>query len=450
MRSIYSEAKMKKGKAITLLSVVCVLMAVLLAMTFVRFSYGIYDYNSILGAVKLDYDIEGGTAYTLTLADDNEENDVDIQNILKTLSDRLSALGYKDYSVTALKEEEEGVDDYSVRIATRSSDSIASDIAAVAAYGEVRFYGGTSSDPTEEIMDEEPAVKDSQYVGSYVDGESTVYQVSVVFTDYGYNTLVDAIENASSAEDGESSSSSYYLKITVGDTTLLNAAITTSSIVDKTVYITSQSEANAKQIALQIRTGGLAYKYDISDAQTITPLFGENTSTYLFIAVVVFALVSIAAFLVLFKGYGVIAALSFVLFFLIEIAMLVAVPGIVLSVPGVLGIVFAAVICIDGLILTIARIKEEFASGKTVKAAIRNGNKRAFRPILNTNVIALVVALLTFAFTGGSLNCFAITLGIGVVVSFISTVLFTRMFISLILPVCRNSEKFFNLKREEA
>ena len=437
---------MKKGKAITLLSVVSVLMAVLLAMTFVRFSYGIYDYNSILGAVKLDYDIEGGTAYTLTLAEDNEENDVDIENILKTLSDRLDALGYKGYSVTALKEVEEGVDDYSIRIATRSTDSLASDIAAISAYGEVKFYGGTSSDPTEEIMDEEPAVKDSQYVGSYVDGESTVYQVSLVFTDYGYKTLTDAINAASEAD----SSAQYYLKITIGETTLLNAAITTSSIVDKTVYITSQSEANAKQIALQIRTGGLAYKYDVSDAQAITPVFGENTATLLFIAVVAFALVAIAAFLILYKGYGVVAALSFILFFLIEIAMLVAVPGIVLSVPGVIGIVFAAIICIDGLIITIARIKEEFAGGKTVKAAIRNGSKRAFRPILNTNVIALAIALLLFAFTGGTLNCFAITLGIGVVVSFISTVLFTRMFISLILPVCRNSEKFFNLKRSEA
>ena len=437
---------MKKGKAITLLSIVCVLMAVLLAMTFVRFSYGIYDYNSILGAVNLDYDIEGGTAYTLTLADDNEENDVDIENILKTLSDRLDALGYKGYSVSALKEEEEGVDDYSVRIETKATDSLASDIAAVSAYGEVKFFGGTSSDPTEEIMNEEKAVRDSRYVGSYNDGSNTVYQVSLVFTDYGYNTLIDAINAASSSD----SSSSYYLKITVGETTLLNSAITASSIVDKTVYITSQSESGAKQVALQIRTGGLAYKYDVSDAQDITPVFGSNTSMLLLITVAAFAILTIAAFLVLFKGYGVVAALSFTLFFLIEIAMLVAVPGIILSVPGVIGIVFASIICIDGLVITVARIKEEFAGGKTVRAAVRNGTNRAFRPILNTNVIALAVALLLFAFTGGTLNCFAITLGIGVVVSFISTVLFTRMFINLILPVCGNSEKFFNLKRSEA
>ena len=49
---------MKKGKAITLLSVVCALLAVLLAMTFVRFSVGVKDYNSIIGAIELGYDME--------------------------------------------------------------------------------------------------------------------------------------------------------------------------------------------------------------------------------------------------------------------------------------------------------------------------------------------------------------------------------------------------------
>ena len=440
---------MKKGKAITLLSIISVLMAALLVMTFVRFSYGIYDYNSILGAVDLDYDIEGGTAYPLTLADDNEEDEIDIDEVMHTLSDRLNALGYKSYKITALNSTEEGIDDYSIRIETKTTDSLASDIAAVTAYGEIKFFGGTSSDPTEEIMNEEPAIRDSQYVGSYVDGETTIYQVSVVFTDYGYNTLVDAIEAASSSEDGESSSSGYYLKITLGDNTILNAQITTASIVDKTVYIQTQSESNARQTALQIRTGGLAYKYDLSDPEVITPLFGTNTATYLFISVAVFAVLAMLVFILLFKGYGIIAALSFILFFLIEIAMLVAVPGIVLSVPGVIGIIFAAVICIDGLAMTISRIREEFAGGKTVKAAVKAGDRRAFRPILNVHVISGVVAILLFAFTGGALQCFAITFGIGVVVSFIADAVFTRMFLSLILPLTKNPERFFTLKRAE-
>ncbi len=440
---------MKKGKAITLLSIISVLMAALLVMTFVRFSYGIYDYNSILGAVDLDYDIEGGTAYTLTLADDNEEDEIDIDEVMHTLSDRLNALGYKSYKITALNSTEEGIDDYSIRIETKTTDSLASDIAAVTAYGEIKFFGGTSSDPTEEIMNEEPAIRDSQYLGSYVDGETTIYQVSVVFTDYGYNTLVDAIESASSSEDDESSSSGYYLKITLGDNTILNAQITTASIVDKTVYIQTQSESNARQTALQIRTGGLAYKYDLSDPEAITPLFGTNTAAYLFISVAVFAVLAMLVFILLFKGYGIIAALSFILFFLIEIAMLVAVPGIVLSVPGVIGIIFAAVICIDGLAMTISRIREEFAGGKTVKAAVKAGDRRAFRPILNVHVISGVVAILLFAFTGGALQCFAITFGIGVVVSFIADAVFTRMFLSLILPLTKNPERFFTLKRAE-
>ena len=64
---------MNKGKSITLLSIVSVIIAFVLVMTFIVFPVGVKNYNSLLGAVELDYDLEGGVAYTLTLSKDNEE-----------------------------------------------------------------------------------------------------------------------------------------------------------------------------------------------------------------------------------------------------------------------------------------------------------------------------------------------------------------------------------------
>ena len=64
---------MKKTKSTILLSIISVIMAVALVFTFLRFTYdgGIKKYNSAIGAIELDYDIEGGIAYTLELRDDN-------------------------------------------------------------------------------------------------------------------------------------------------------------------------------------------------------------------------------------------------------------------------------------------------------------------------------------------------------------------------------------------
>ena len=76
---------MSKSKSITLLTIVSVLMAFILVMTFARFPIGVKDnYVSALGAIELDYDIDGGVAYTLSLASDNEEEVDDINAVIKT------------------------------------------------------------------------------------------------------------------------------------------------------------------------------------------------------------------------------------------------------------------------------------------------------------------------------------------------------------------------------
>ncbi len=448
---------MKKGKAITLLTIVSIIMAFCLVMSFLRFSYGTkYDYNSVLGAIDLDYDLAGGTEYTLVLADDYEGDAVeDVDAVLSTLSARMKALGYKAYSVTALKEMKEGVEDYSIKIAARSIYSteegkpdtaqLDADVKAAAAYGTVKFFGGTSSDPTTEIMNEETAVADATYMGE--DASTGSFIVAIKLTEYGNAELVKNIEDASAAD----SSASYYLKITLDEEAdpLFNAQITTDSIMANTIYIQSSAESSAKQLALQISTGGLAYEYEIDSSSEITPLFGENTATYVAIAIGAFFVLVLAGIIALLRGYGIISALSLIAFGLIEMGMLVAVPGIILSFPGVIGIILATVLAVDGMVVTAKRIQEEYKKGKTVKASVKTGFNRAFRPVLNSCVIVEIFALLLFAFTSGMVQCFAITLAIGTVVAFIASVLLTRMFAELILPLVNNKESFLNLKRED-
>ena len=99
--------------------------------------------------------------------------------------------------------------------------------------------------------------------------------------------------------------------------------------------------------------------------------------------------------------------------------------------------------------ITARRISEEFQNGKTVKASFREGFNRSLYPIVNSTVICGVGALILFLLTSGQLKGLAITLGIGSVVSIISTLLFTRMFTNLILAVAKNKEALFNLKRKE-
>jgi protein-export membrane protein SecD len=208
------------------------------------------------------------------------------------------------------------------------------------------------------------------------------------------------------------------------------------------------AQEDAQRMALQLKTGGLEYKYEIQSAETVSATLGENTGLYIVIAIGAMVVLAIVLFAVKYKGFGLIAGLSLVFFILVETAMLIAVPGVVLSMAGVVGIILATALCVDGLIIIIKRISEEFENGKTVKAAVKTGFKRSLFPILNTNVLAVIIGLLLIAFTDGVIYGFAVTFSIGVAVSFITTVLIARMFTTLILPLLKNAENFLNFKRQ--
>ena len=438
---------MSKRKSITLLSIISVVMAIVIVLTFARFPIGeIKQYNSALGAIELDYDIDGGTAYTLTLAKDNEEEVEDVDDVISVLEYRLSALGYSAYSVKAVKSTDGDVLDYDIRIETKSTETLASDISVVTAFGEVKFFGGTSANPTEEILSDVKVVSDCKYVGSASDGTNTYYQVSIDFTDEALDVIMDKIDEAESGEG------SFYLEIKLDETVLLSgsSALDKSYFDGNTLFITSSTESSAKQMALQMKSGGLAYKYDVSDAMEVTSPYGENVGTKVAIAVSVFVLLIMIALIVVYKGFGIISALSALLFILIETWMLIAVPGIVLSLGGVVGIILATVLLAYGLVITCERVKEEYShSEKTVKAAINKGFKSSLIPVISAHVVCGFIAIAILSLTSGVINNFAVTFGIGIVVSLIATLVFTRMFTSLIMPLAKNKEKFLNMKKAE-
>ena len=248
---------MSKGKSITLLTIVSVLMAAILVMSLLRFPIGVKNYNSALGAIELDYDIEGGVAYTMTLAEDNEVPVDDVDDVIETVKARLEALGYTIYTVKSVKSVDEEVLDHDIRIEVKNTDSVSDDIAAVAAYGEVKFYGGESQDPTTRILEDISVIKDSQYLGAVSD---TDHYISFVLTEEACDALIDLIGSVST----------YYLKVTCGEDadgneiTLLNTSISKSTLEEGNGELSISglaSEMAAKQKALQIRDGGLAHKY---------------------------------------------------------------------------------------------------------------------------------------------------------------------------------------------
>ena len=87
---------------------------------------------------------------------------------------------------------------------------------------------------------------------------------------------------------------------------------------------------------------------------------------------------------------------------------------------------------VDTNILIFERIREEFRLGKTVRAAIEAGFRRAFTTVIDTHVTVVVSAIILYQFGTGPVKGFAVTLMIGILASLFTAVFFTRLVFDLI------------------
>ncbi|MBE5737983.1 MAG: hypothetical protein E7348_06250 [Clostridiales bacterium] len=437
---------MSKRKSITLLTILSVLMAAIIALTFVRFSVGVKDYNSLLGAIKQDYDIAGGVAYTLTLNENNDKEVGDINSVVKTLESRLDKLGHTTYMVKPIKSTDSEVIDSQIRIEILNNGYTSGDVMAAAAYGTLKFYGGESSeDLTTQILKDIDVVESASYMGQ---NENDAPILQIVFTEEGEEELLKAVGDKST----------YYLKATCGldkdgeEITVLNLSFDKQYLIDRTISITvgSGSVQQTKQMAMQLTEGGIAYRYDISDGEEVQSPYGEDIGVKCVIAIGAIVLVAIILLFVLYRGLGVMTVLSFILFILAEGWLLIGIPGITVNLGSIVGIIAAILICLFSMVTLAQRIKNEYAnSEKTAKAAINKGFSQALLPTINLHVVAGIIIAALFIAAKGVVKSFAITCGIGIIVSFIATLVFTRMFNSLVLPLVKDKEKFLRFKRAE-
>jgi preprotein translocase subunit SecD len=116
-------------------------------------------------------------------------------------------------------------------------------------------------------------------------------------------------------------------------------------------------------------------------------------------------------------------ALFFNLFFVIS-AM--AALRATLTMPGIAGLILIIGMSVDANVLIFERIREELKSGKTVRASIDAGYRRALLTIVDSHVTTLITALVLFQFGTGPIKGFAVSLSLGVVISLFTAVVITK------------------------
>ena len=184
----------------------------------------------------------------------------------------------------------------------------------------------------------------------------------------------------------------------------------------------------AEQLASTIRIGGLKLELEELRSNVVGAQLGsEAISRSLKAGAIGFGIIVLFMCAVYFIP-GLASSIALVLYCLITIFSLNFF-DMTLTLPGIAGIVLSIGMAVDANVITFARIREEIASGKSVRSAIDEGYKKALSAIIDGNVTTLIAALVLGVIGTGSIKGFAQTLALGIVVSMITALFVTKLII---------------------
>lgn len=188
------------------------------------------------------------------------------------------------------------------------------------------------------------------------------------------------------------------------------------------------STQEASDLALLLRSGALPAEMQVVEERTVGPSLGADSVAAGKMASL-FALVLVITFLILsYTFFGVLATIAL----LSNVTLIMAVLSCIqatLTLPGIAGIVLTFGMAVDANVLIFERIREEFMSGRSVVASIEAGYSKAMATIFDANLTTLIAALILFFVGSGPVKGFAVTLGVGVMTSYFSAVMITRLLV---------------------
>ena len=200
---------------------------------------------------------------------------------------------------------------------------------------------------------------------------------------------------------------------------------------------------DTQDLANQLKAGKLPAPTRIVEEAVVGPSLGkEAISQGLYSSLA--GLIIIMIFMAVYYGRAGIVADVALLFNMFLIMGVLAQFGTALTLPGIAGLILVIGSSVDANVLIFERIREELSHGLTLTDAINKGYSRAFSAIFDSNVTTMLIAVILGFFGTGPVQNFAITLGVGVLTSFLSAVFVSRIIIEWLVKGNENHPMTFS------
>lgn len=248
--------------------------------------------------------------------------------------------------------------------------------------------------------------------------------VNISFNDHGSDEFCDVTGRISRATNQD------VLAIYLDGEELVAPSASTA-ICNGSAYIFGNFTAErARTVSIQLRSGSLPVNLELIQERNVDATLGSDSLRKSVIAGII-GLGLVLVFMVMYyKIPGFVAALALILYAVVLLALFKLMP-VTLTLSGVAALILSIGLAVDANILIAERTKEELRMGRALLASITTGFDRAWPSIRDGNISTIITCIVLFWFgdrLGTSLiQGFALTLGIGVVVSMLTAFFASRV-----------------------
>ncbi len=417
----------KKNKSIVWLAVILV---VTLFLGFLEINgmplWTPWELVPMVGEVELGLDIQGGMrviyqADLSAVASDDKEDA--IQGAMDVLRTRLDSAGYTEATIS-----KQGSDQIVVEVPGVQNANELSDV--LMAPANLEFRGENDEEPLLTGDD----VDKAQAMYSQEDG----YIVSLKLTAEGGEKFT----NATTKYLGKK------ISIYLDDTCISEPNVKNVISGGQAIISGSFTLESAQQLANLIQSGALPIPLAEISIKNVGATLGSGSLEKTLIAgAIAFALILLFMAIV-YRLPGLMADLGLIIYMVLMIFALYAFE-VTLTLSGIAGIILSVGMAVDANVVIFERIKEELKLGRSAHNAVKNGFKNAFTAVLDANVTTLIAVIVLAIFGTGTVQGFAVTLGIGIVLSLITEVAFINLFLKLMVNIGATSLSVFGVKEEK-
>ncbi|QWL08877.1 protein translocase subunit SecD [Shewanella algae] len=208
---------------------------------------------------------------------------------------------------------------------------------------------------------------------------------------------------------------------------------TIQSVLPERFRITGAgSYQDAQQLALLLRAGSMTAPVTIVEERTIGPTLGAENIHNGFAALALGMGITLVFMALWYRRLGWVANLALLANMVLLFGLLALIPGAVLTLPGIAGLVLTVGMAVDTNVLIFERIRDKLREGRALAHAIDKGFDSAFSTIFDANFTTMITAVVLYAIGNGPIQGFALTLGLGLLTSMFTGIFASRAIINLV------------------